>query len=152
MQVPLIHWRAKIKPEERLDTEDYPFFGIITKQVGDKATVFYITNKGRLVVCTLSKRRTGFVELGYLEIKSEVLENINQYAESREKLVSYRKQFLACVQKLRVPVDAAEDALLEAQFADRPSKELANARLERQFSAIDQPFPRKWEEPKKKSS
>jgi len=153
MKIPFIYWEAPYNAQQALYGEKYPHYALLLDihedaWNGDSYIVLFFTHERQMILGSISKKDTGFVERAEVEIPFDICGSALRYMEAKQTLQAYCDQFLVYVAEHRRPIDVAQDVLREVELAEMPPDEALKARFMDQFGGVNQPFPREINKPK----
>ena len=138
MKLEFIYWEASCNDAQRAEGEKYPHYALLVYSNGDSATVLYFNHKKEMFITAISKKETHYAVLAKVEVSYEIYDSVNKSIGANKTLRSFSDEFLSHVERLRCPIEEADDALMATTMStgDRILTKKA-------LRVAPQPFPRK---------
>jgi len=141
MKVSFIYWEAPWNMAQAVYDEKYPHYALLLKENSyDDCIVLFFTHERLMVLTSISRTKTGFVELAEVEMPDEVYESAFKYIQAKDTLAEFTDEFLEQVKKHREGIDKVDD-VIDGAITD-PNKRMENLLRRMSDGAIEQPFPR----------
>jgi len=141
MKVSFIYWEAPWNMAQAKYDEKYPHYALLLKENSyDDCIVLFFTHERLMFLTSISRIKTGFVELAEVEIPDEVYESAFKYIQAKDTLAEFTDEFLELVKKHREGIDKVDD-VIEGAITD-PNNQIKNLLRRMSDGAIEQPFPR----------
>lgn len=140
MKVKFISWEAACNPIQQMYGEKYRHYGLLLDVTDDVCIVLYFTHEKQMMLTSISKKETGFVELAEVELPYGIHDSAMKYLDAEKTLQEFSNTFLAWVREYRGIIEKVDDALLQTGNIDSSSGNELFDRLS--SSMISQPFPR----------